>query len=82
MAVDFQEPSADGEEAMPESAPCEGFAVSSGRLYGGNTPYQSLPGTGLFAHKVSVVLQHEGLPLDTYEAVQNVGGIGELRVGI
>ena len=79
MAVDFQEPSAEGEEAMPESASGKGFAASCGRLYGGNPSYQPLPGAGLFAHEVSVSLQHEGLPLDTYEAVQNVGGIGELR---
>ena len=74
MAVDFQEPSAEGEEEVPESAPCEGFAASGRRLYGGNTPYESLAGTGLFSHEVSVSLQHEGLPLDTDEAVQDVGG--------
>ena len=74
MAVDFQEPSAEGEEEVPYPASGKGFAASGRRLYGGNTPYESLAGTGLFAHKVSVTLQHEGLPLDTYEAVENVGG--------
>ena len=64
MAVDFEEVSAEGEQAVPESSAGEGFA-SSGRIFDTfDASYNIFSSAVFFALQITVALEDECLMFD------------------